>query len=264
MATYGEIVYAVLDLLKVHSDDSYFTEEHILFLAGKIRALLLERKYRNARNMAYSEMSDENTQQICLNLEPTSLLPNGCEGMWLRSIEEIPDTFSSYEPRLSAISDVLHSMVNYIPIERMPYVGYNKWLKNIIYAAKSADDHLYLTSNNPQFIYLKQVKMQGVFSDPEKAAELSCEGNGDDDGACDVMDKHFPLEDALVPSCIEMILQELIRPVYAPQDKYNDAHDGLSDISAVGSRAATPAERMKEQETKDAAKAASDAAKNRK
>lgn len=261
MATYGEIVYMVMDLLKVHSDDAFFTEEHVIFLANKFRALLLERKYRNARNQTYSEMSDQNMQTLCLDLEPADISPFGCGGMWLHSVKEVPDMINSFEPKISVISDMLQSTVSYVPTERMPYVGHNKWLRNIVYASISNNDHLFLTSSNPQFMYLKQVQLTAVFDNPEEAASLSCAGDADS-GVCDILDKTFPLEDALIPSCIELIVQELKPPVYAPLDRENDARDGLSDVSAVSGRASAPAERMKEQETKDAAKIAQNAAKN--
>ena len=45
MSTYREIVYMVLDELKEHSDDAYYTEDHIIFLATNWRAALLEKKY---------------------------------------------------------------------------------------------------------------------------------------------------------------------------------------------------------------------------
>ena len=47
--TYREIVYSVLDLLKQASDDTYFTEEHIIFLAGKYRNFLLKQYYDKKR-----------------------------------------------------------------------------------------------------------------------------------------------------------------------------------------------------------------------
>ena len=130
MTTFGQIVYMVLDILKEKSDDAHFTEEHIIFLASKMRALLLERKYKNSRNQTFTPMSDENTQDICLNLEPTEMLPVGCSGMWLHSIEEIPDSLNVGNTTLSVVSDMIQSTVTFIPPERMPYVGYNKWLKN--------------------------------------------------------------------------------------------------------------------------------------
>ena len=240
MTTFGQIVYMVLDILKEKSDDAHFTEEHIIFLASKMRALLLERKYKNSRNQTFTPMSDENTQDICLNLEPTEMLPVGCSGMWLHSIEEIPDSLNVGNTTLSVVSDMIQSTVTFIPPERMPYVGYNKWLKNILYASKSNDGHLYITGSNPQFMYLQKVRMTAVFSDPQKAAELSCDGDGE--GKCNILEMAFPLEQALVPSCIELIVQELIGSRYAPEDKDNNAKDDLSDIAVTPQRHSRPVE----------------------
>lgn len=239
MATFGEITYAVLDILKELADDSYYTEEHVIFLASKMRALLLERKYKNSRNQTFTPMSDENMQDICLTLEPTEMAPAGCSGMWLHSIEEIPDTINVAEAKLSTVSDMLQCAVTYIPSERMPYVGYNKWLKNILYASKSSDGHLYITGSNPQFLYLNKIRMTAVFSDPQKAAELSCDPDGN---KCNILEMEFPLEQALVPSCIELVVQELIGSRYAPEDKKNNAKDDLSDIAVSSPRHSRPVE----------------------
>ena len=239
MATFAEITYMVLDQMKEITDDSYYTEEHIIFLASKMRALLLERKYKNSRNQTFTPMSDENMQEICLTLQPEELAPAGCTGMWLKSVEKIPDTINVSDANISTVSDMLQCAVTFIPAERMPYVGYNKWLQKILYAAKSDNGHLYITGNNPQFMYLEKVRMTAVFSDPVKAAELSCEGEGK---ACDILETPFPLESALIPSCIELVVQELMGSRYAPQDKQNDAKDGLADVAVTQQRHPRPVE----------------------
>ena len=240
MVTFGQIVYMVLDLMKELHDDAYYTEEHIIFLASKMRALLLDRKYKNSRNQTYTPMSDENTQEICLDLEPMDMAPAGCSGMWLHSVKEIPDIINVSDAKLSTVSDMIQSAVTFIPSERMPYVGYNKWLQKILYASKSNDGHLYITGNNPQFMYLEKVRMTAVFSDPVKAAELSCDGNGG--GKCNILEMEFPLESALVPSCIELTVQELMGSRYAPQDKTNNAKDDLADIAVTQPRHSRPVE----------------------
>ena len=239
MATFREIVYMCLDILKEHSDDSYYSEEHILFLASKMRGLLIERKYKNTRNSTFLNISDENKQDICLSLESADALPEGCAGPWLKSTEKIPTIIGSSAPTLHAGNDLIHSMVTYIPSERMPYVGHNKWLRNIIYASKSKDGYLYLFSVNPQFTYLEEVRMDAVFADPEEAAKLSCDKG---DGTCDILDMRFPLEQALIPSCVELVVQELIGSRYAPEDKRNNAADDLSDIAVTQNRARRPVE----------------------
>ena len=241
MATFAEITYAILDLLKERVDDAYYTEEHIIFLASKMRALLLERKYKNSNRTSFATMSDENIQEICLDLEPAEMLPDGCGGTWLQSVQKIPSTLTMFAPKMSVISDLMFTGVTYIAPERMPYVGHNKWLKNIIYAARSQNGHVYFNSANPQFIYLKEAKMSGVFADPAEAAKYSCD-NGEDGDKCDILKKGFPLEEALIPSCIELVVQELTGSRYAPEDKNNDAKDGLGDAAVTSQKAPTPVE----------------------
>jgi hypothetical protein len=243
MATFGEVTFMILDLLKERSDDAFYTEDHVIFLASHMRALLLERKYKATRNSTFVTQSEANRQQICLDLELTDVLPYGCSGRWLKSTAKIPETLSISDSRVTTVNDLMGSMVSFIPPERMPYVGYNKWLQNIIYASKSADGYLYLKSNNAQFVNLEKVQFSGVFSKPEEAAKLSCEqGSGSGSGSCDIMDKTFPLEDALLPQCIEMVVQELAGPRYAPDDTVNDDRDNLSGIAAR-TRVPSPAQR---------------------
>lgn len=120
--------------------------------------------------------------------------------------------------------------ISYISRERMRYVGNNKYLQNIIYCSLNPDGHLFLKSNNPQFKYLKQVKLSGVFDDAEEAANLSCDNNKED-ASCDILDKDFPLETALVPPLIELIVKELSAAEYKVKDTENNANDDLSDIA---------------------------------
>lgn len=239
MTTFGQIIYMCLDLLKERVDDAYYTEDHIIFLAGKMRALLLERKYRNTRNSTFVEMSDQNRQKICVGLEGADILPAGCEGGWLKSTEKIPDTLTGTTPRVFAPSDMLNPIITYIPAERMPYVGHNKWLRNIIYVAKSADGYIYVHSANSRFMFLDNLKMDAVFADPEEAAKLVCDPEGN---ACDILTQEFPLEDALVASCVEMVVQEIVGSRYAPEDKDNDAKDGLGDAAVTTAKQQKPAE----------------------
>ena len=232
----------VLDLLKESSDDAFYTEEHILFLATKYRAALIERKYRGSRNKTFTPPSSQNTQQICVDLEPVNLISEGCDGAWLQSTEKLPDLLTGSITNIFPVSDMLFSSVTFIAPERMPYVGHNKWLKRIIYAAVSSDDYLYMTSSNDQFLHLEKAKVNAVFSDPVEAAKLSCDA--DENGECDYLDTTFPLEDALIPSCIEMVVQEIAGPRYNPEDKNNNASDELSDVGLVSRRTAMPNEQQ--------------------
>lgn len=228
MVTYRELVYMVLDLLKERSDDAYYTEEHILFLADRMRSTLLEKKYRSTRNSPFSPMSIENYQTICTDVEPATMITGGCAGGWLKSTVKVPAPLAENTFTVHTVHDLLPTAVTFIPAERIPYVGHNKWLKNIIYCALSKDGYLYLHSSNPQFMYLEKIIVGGVFADALAASDLACDANGEAD-TCEPLDRMFPLEDDLVMSCIELIFQELSGVRYAPEDKANDAKDNLGD-----------------------------------
>mgnify|MGYP007131985055 CR=1 FL=1 len=69
--------------------------------------------------------------------------------------------------------------------------------------------------------------MTGIFENPEEVAKLSCEDNEEE--SCDILDKDFPLEEALVPVLIELCVKELSGAVYRPEDNRNNASDDLSN-----------------------------------
>lgn len=217
----------VLDELKLHSDDSSFTEEHVLFLLDKFRAFLLAQRYKDIRK----EVPDSNYQTICIDLEQTNAI-NGmpCEGPdYMKSTQKIPYMMQIGTQKISSL-DYFQGNFTYVNNERFKYVGNNKYLKNQIYGTIAPDSHLYLKSNNPQVYYLEKVKVTGIFEDSSKAAELQCP-NADGNTTCDVMDKTFPLEEALIPPVIELVVKELSGAEYKPKDPLNDAADNLSELA---------------------------------
>jgi len=227
MATFREMTYMVLDILKEHSDDAYYTGEHVMFLLSRMRAFLLDRKYRPQRFLPSPVMSRENMQTVCLSLEAAEDINGGCDGGWLRSVERIPELAFEDYVEVHTVNDMIPANVTFVPYSRMKYVGHNRWLRNIIYCARSKDGHLYLHGGNPQFMFLDGIMATGVFASPEEAALLSC---GKDGVQCDMLDMEFPLESALVPECLELVAKELLGSKYAPEDKENDARDNLGDI----------------------------------
>ena len=121
--------------------------------------------------------------------------------------------------------------ITYVSRERMRYVGYNKYLQNIIYASLGPDNYLYLQSSNPQYLYLEKIRLTGIFENIESVSDLLCDDSGDSIN-CDIMDKTFPIEDALVPPIIELVVKELLSAEYIPKDETNDAKDELSEVTS--------------------------------
>ena len=228
MSTYKELVYMCLDELKLYSDDALYTEEHIMFLLGKYRIFLIKQRYSDVKK----QIPESNYQTICLDLiKVPAISGEPCEGgSYLRSKEKIPFLMKIGNPRVYPI-DYYQGEITYVSRDRMRYVGYNKYLQNIIYSSLGPDNYLYFKSFNPQFLYLEKVRMTGIFEDTLAASELQCpDENGDI--VCDILDREFPIENALIPSLIQLVVEELTKAEYKPEDKENNSDDDLSEVAS--------------------------------
>ena len=217
----------VLDELKIVSDDSHFQEEHVLFLLDKYRTFLLKQRYSDIRK----EIPESNYQTICVDLKQVNAIDGTpCTGAdYMKSLQEIPNMMQVGKQKISSL-DYFQGNFAYTNNERFKYVGNNKYLKNQIYGTIAPDNHLYLKSSNPQMYYLEKVKVTGIFEDSSKAAELQCP-DASGEKPCDVMDMEFPIEEALIPPMIELIVKELSGYVYQPADNENNATDDLDRLA---------------------------------
>lgn len=225
MSTYRELVSYVLDLVKEVSDDSHFTEEHVIYMLGKTRSMLLKQRYSDLRK----EIPQSNYQTICIDLEKTEGIPGiPCTGTYLKSTVKVPNMMEIGAKKVSSI-DFFGGNINYVNPSRFKYVGGNKYIQNQIYSTIAPDNYLYLKSDYAPAYYLKKVKVTGIFEDVEKALELQC--NEDGEKVCDIMDMTFPIEESLVTPMLDMIVQQLSAVKYTAADTTNNANDDLSDLA---------------------------------
>lgn len=234
----------ILDELKLFSDDATYTEDHIKFLVGKHRALLLQQMQQDSKNL----VSSSNYQTLCLTLEsyqdtPSSPFPHNVSSecslesnfnivpgqdrvIFLRSTAKVPTMMSQFTPQITTTNYYISNIVFVTP-ERMRFVGFNKFMKNIIYCSLNPDGYIYFTCNNRNYESLRNIRISGIFEDFEEAAELSCSNAGIDDP----LDMDFPLDPALTPQLIQNVLKELLGAVYRPKDIANNASDDLADLA---------------------------------
>lgn len=224
--TYKEIVYMILDELKGTSDDFIFNEDHIAFLCGKYRAFLLKQRYYSDIKKAIAE---SNYQTVCLDLiEVPAISGEPCEGgSYLRSKVKVPATLMLGNPRVFPM-DFYQGNITFVSRDRMRFVGYNKWMKDIIYCSIGPDNYLYFKSFNPQYLHLEKVKFSAIFEEPDKISELSCDS--ENNVPCELMDRIFPIEEALVPPLIELVVNDLRKSEYTPSDEINNADDDLDEV----------------------------------
>lgn len=233
-----EVVYMVLDLIKDISDDNVINEEHVLFLCKKYRSFLIKKEQEKEKATA-DVASEFEYQQICLDLEKVAAIDGApCTGgYYLRTAAKVPKILEGNLPRVYPVDFYQGINVCYVSRDRMRFVGTNRYLQNIIWASLGPDLHIYLKSNNPQFLYLKKLRLSAVFEDFDEVMGLQCDDEGNTDGvACDVLDGTFPIREYLVPMLIELVVKELTQAIYKAADTRNNAADDTSKLIAQNNR----------------------------
>ena len=228
----SELVYSILDLAKASSsDDSFFTEEHVIFLCKKYRAFLIK-KEQDKEKSSTDVASEFEYQQICLDLEKVPAIDGEpCTGgYYLRTTQKIPKILEGTQPRVYPIDFYQGTNISYVSRDKMRYVGNNKYLRNIIYSSLGPDLHLYLNSSNPQFLYMKQLRMSAIFEDVDEAAGLLCDSDGTSE-SCDVLDAEFPIREYLVPPLIELVVKALTGSSVIREDEVNNAKDDAPEVN---------------------------------
>lgn len=220
----------VLDQLKLQSDDTNYTTDHIVFLANKARALLLPTLIKQG----LLQISEAIMQELCLDMVPVDRMTGShCMGKMLVSTEALP--FIMMIGDLNVIArlyqpDYPFIEFTFVDFQRAKHIGRNKYLETINYATILPDLRLAIISNNPQVLYLKKLRLKAIFNDPSAALELACEK----EEACDSLDLSFPGDDILVGAVIKQLVQDLSSVAYLPKDVVNNSTD---DTSRSGSQA---------------------------
>lgn len=215
-----ELVYMVLDEIKGLSDDFTYTEDHVIFLLNKYRTSLLKQKYKDDK----STMHSSNFQTLSLTLKDS--LQNKdyiLERQYKQSEEIVPELLTDKGIRVYPEVQFLDNAdIAFITEDRMRYVGYNKYLKNAVYATVH-NDYLYVTSRNLDIMDLEEVSLSAVFEDAIEAIKAI-------NGNIDLLEADFPIEDSLTPILIQSVAKELLGAAYRPKDSQNNANDDLADM----------------------------------
>lgn len=215
-----ELVYMVLDEIKGLSDDFTYTEDHVIFLLNKYRTSLLKQKYKDDKETMHSS----NFQTIFLSL--SDALQNEdylLERQYKKSTKYLPELLTDKGVRVYPNTPFLDNAdIAFITEDRMRYVGYNKYLKNAIYATIH-DNFLYITSQILDLVNLKQIYISAVFEDAIEAIKIR-------NNNIDLLEEEFPIEDSLTPLLIQAVVKELLGAAYRPKDYQNNANDDLADM----------------------------------
>lgn len=227
--TYRELVYMVLDEAKAISDDIPFNEDHILFLLSKYRSYILKNTY----SQFLQSIPESNYQTICVDLDFDDNDFCGMQAL-LISNDSIPSTMSFGTKDIYTKVGFNYSRFLLTDFHRFKHIGKNKFTKNIGYVTIGPDNRLYVKSQNNTFMHINKLYIHAIFDDILEASNLEC--SDDCDSKCDIIDKVFPLEDSLVSSLIQIVVQDISAAMYRLSDNENNAADDTDDLAQMISR----------------------------
>lgn len=237
--TKREIIFTILEKLKIESDDSDLTQEFVSALIDLTRAKLIKQTYGNKEWNIPIELR----QELCLSLSPVSSVDGiSCSGTILRTDDIIPKGISVKGADGAVLRikrfDRKQLQINIVPIERLPLIGHNPFTSGMTYGAIDSDRRVYLLSGQKQHSFLEYIKVEGIYENPDDIWALKCgdaatstsvakstEINHNADVPCEPWDEQYPLEASMIDDVVEIIIQQLIRREKMPEDNLNDAED---------------------------------------
>lgn len=224
MATYAELAYDILDILRNSniSDDENITIDHILFHFDTQRDLWLRNEYNKpGRSIDVQIEQDLN----CLELELADTadcceIQTGCS--ILRTKKEIPKLVEFHNgiglTRVGLVSKIKVPF-SVIPYERVPYAAFSKYFKGVY--AFLLNKRIYLLTSN-EYDFLDFINVRGVFSNPRDLIDFKC-----DDDSCFSYDDEYPLNSWMIPYIKEQVLKQFGMSIQMPSDESNDSSNNL-------------------------------------
>lgn len=231
MSKYSELVYMVNDLLKLISDDSVFTEDHIIYLLDTTRSFLLKQKYEKD---ARGTIQESNYQTIKVELERVNGMYGCCysNSVQWRTKKKVPALMNIGNIRVYS-RNMFNYLFQFVPRERFDFVGHNPWTRNFIYCTIGDDGHMYFKTDHSCLQVLQYIYIRGIFENASEIYEYSVNEESCPVGegiSCNKLDNEFPIEEALIYNLIEIVVTKLTQSIYKPSDPHNNATDDLASI----------------------------------
>jgi hypothetical protein len=120
MRSYRELVFSVLDSVKIFSDDSVWETDHIVSILNKYRGLLFTQKYKGKK----VEIPFAYYQRLKVYFDDSSM-----NSGLLKSTKQLPnilDTTNLYQYTFVHADGMNSFNMNFINPQRFKSVGYNK------------------------------------------------------------------------------------------------------------------------------------------
>jgi hypothetical protein len=229
MPTLNEISYDLLSIVRPHlSDDSDIDIRQIKYWVHNQRALWVRQEMNKKRSV-----DTDLIQTLCADLEevdPSDCcdIEIGCDTV-LRTTKDVPETIELYHKeaimRVAGINK-LKKPFSYVDYSRVPWVGSGRFNKENIYAFLHNKRMYIFSPGNPEWKFLENISIRGVFEDPTEAAKFKdC-----DNAPCYTDDSEYPIKTWMLPALKEAILKSNLMIQAQAEQIQDESNNAASDI----------------------------------
>jgi len=167
----SEFIYMVRFLLKENHVESDVEDSHIIWLADKEKAALIDQLVMN--HLLSSQLVDELSNDVCIPMKPFRAYEFSTEKL-SRSTIKIPDCYREYTT-VSSIDRLSSNEFSFVPFRNLSYAGnFSSANKNTVYVAISPDMYLYAKSKTNAALLIQKIIVSSIFTDTMKIASIGC------------------------------------------------------------------------------------------
>jgi hypothetical protein len=213
--TLKEIIYSIREDFRLMSDDSDQTQELFAYMIRNARALVLQQRYSDPRNIVPPVEYQSLTVPIGDDARSTIQIPS--------VIKTTGNAHASLKVYGTGMADtMLRIPLNVVHLERLPFVGNNPYNADQIYCAIDEDGTLIFNSKNNLYRLINSVVARGLFEDPEAVYLAS-------GGIEDFYTVKYPLSEANLIDVRKIVDVKVMNMLKIPKDEFNDATEERPD-----------------------------------
>ncbi len=212
--TLNQLIYDLKNIVRggLQSDDEIISDEQVAFWIKNTRAQLIKQQLDKKKDLSQSFYQTLCTEVEAVDASACCNIDVDCT--IVKSKVKIPRLIDDNSTIVKPV-DITSKPYSIIPFSRVPWVGTNKFTKNVK-RVFFLEDYLYIMNDD----LVEKISIHGVFEDPQSTESfLDC-----DNKQCFSYDNPYPISSAMIEIMKEMIIKNNFRiALAAPTDAAGDA-----------------------------------------
>lgn len=225
----NELTFACMNTIRAKSNSNDPISTRLIeFHIKNTRAFLIRQESNKSYTPDTNIIQKLITDVVKVDSADSCIINSGC--YTFRTKVKIPSIIeTSHSQLLTRVGpvDSKSKPFSLIPIARVPYISFNRFNSNQIYAYL---DNGYIYFISKSLILLKKVQVSAVFEDPELLADFAC---GTD--KCYSKDSAFPVKQSMINAIKDIVIKNYLNETsQAFQDLSNDAKPNFEPTRVNG------------------------------